>query len=231
MGFLDDVVRTAAPIIQSPLGLTNAVTAPFTGAMMAGGGGGQPAPIPGYAPNFQANAQARRADYDFGKKEGRELFYDDPDAQMARGKYMDLAQGYSGQELGALKQGALGEVQGQRAGYLRDLSSNLAKSGVGGARAAAMKAGADEKFLRTTADNERKILLDSAGLKRQGTKDFIDYTERQKYGQLASALGQQQLGVADRSGEAQASAASAAAAQANNRRQPGVIGQIFDSLF
>ncbi len=72
-----------------------------------------------------------------GQQIGQREFYDDPEMIAAKKRREDLAQGYSGQEIGALKGQAMSDIAGQRSSYLQQLKSNLAKRGVGGARAAA----------------------------------------------------------------------------------------------
>lgn len=166
-----------------------------------------------------SNGAARAADMAAGRARGQEIFYDDPDMKMLRQKREDLAKGYSGEELGALRQTARGEIAGQRSNYLRSMHSNLAKGGVGGARGAAIRGAADQKFAQTGADAERKMALDSGNMVRQGTNDLQDYIFRQKYGGLGTELGYAQLGTADRS--------AAAAAAANNKENKGFLSGLF----
>ena len=110
---------------------------------------------------------------------------------------MDLSQGYSGQEMGALREGARREIAGQRQGYMNQLRSNLARQGVGGARAAAVQSAGNQRFAQAQADAERKMLLDSAQLRRQGVSDLQDYLFRQKFGQLGTGLGYGQIASAE----------------------------------
>lgn len=131
-----------------------------------------------------------------GRAVGEHDFITDPGFQEMLGRRQDLAQGYNGQELGALKSGAMHEIQGQRQGYLNNLRGNLAKQGVGGARAAAMQGAADQKFAGTQADAEGKILLDSAKVKRQGIDDLQDFLFKQKYGVLGTGIAYGQIAQA-----------------------------------
>lgn len=170
------------------------------------------------------NADARKKDIDEGMAEGRRLFYDDPDMQDIRGRRKDLAEGYSGAELGALRGVARGEIQGARKGYLANLSGNIGRAGVGGARAAAMKSAADQGFQKNIADSERKMLLDSAQMKRQGTSDYQDFLMRQRFGQLGTGLGYGQLGVSDRG-------AAASAAAAGQQPKQGFLGSFLSGIF
>lgn len=146
--------------------------------------------------------QIRRASaYNYGSSLGQKEFYDDPDMQAGRKRREDLAKGYDGQELGAMRQEARGQVAGQRSAYLQQLQSKLARGGVGGARGAAIQGAADMGYAKQGADSERKLALDSAGMKRQGTNDLQDYVFRQKLGKTGLAYGQQALASGDYAAE------------------------------
>ena len=140
----------------------------------------------------------RNADWNTGYTRGQQIFETDPRMQSLLKTKEDMAKGYSGEELGAMRGVARGEIAGQRSNYLKSLSSNLARGGVGGARAAAAKGAADQKFATQGADAERKMLIDSAQMARTGQNDLQDFIFRQKYGTTGLALAQQQQGVAER---------------------------------
>lgn len=176
------------------------------------------------SPMMGSNAAARNADMEAGYAKGKELFYDDPDMQDLRNRRMDLSKGYDGQELGALRGQARSEIEGQRSNYLRSLAGKTARGGIGGARAAAMQASADKGFQQNRADMERKMTLDNANMVRQGTDSLQDFLMRQKYGTLGTGLGYAQLGVADRSADAQA-------AIAGKEQDRGIFGNILKPLF
>ena len=106
-----------------------------------------------------AGAADRERDLAAGRARGKEIFYDDPDMKMMREKREDLAKGYSGQELGAIRQTARGEIAGQRNNYLRNMHSNLARGGVGGARGAAVRGAADQKLLKAGLTRKERWLL------------------------------------------------------------------------
>lgn len=171
-----------------------------------------------------ANAADRNADLESGYKKGREIFYDDPDMQALRAKREDLAKGYSGKELGALKAQAVSDVEGARSSGIRKLQGNLAKAGVGGARAAAIQASADKGYAKDRGELERKMLLDSSSQVRSGTKDLQDFIFGQKYGELGTGLGYGQLGVSDRSAANQA-------AIANAPQKRGLLGGFLEDTF
>jgi hypothetical protein len=152
---------------------------------------------------FDASASGQRRDaaYNTGIERGKKEFYDDPDMQMLRKRREDLSQGYNGQELGALRQEARGNLAGQNSNYLRQLQGQQARAGVGGARGAAMQNAARQGFAGQAAEAERKLALDSGQMKRQGVNDLQDYITRQKLGKLGLAYGEQALSSADYAAE------------------------------
>jgi hypothetical protein len=155
-----------------------------------------------------ASGQRRDAAYNTGATRGQKEFYDDPDMQMLRKRREDLSQGYEGKELGALRGEARGQVAGQASNYLRQLQGQQARAGVGGARGAAMQNAARQNFAQQGADAERKLLIDSGQMKRQGVNDLQDYITRQKLGKLGLAYGEQALSSADYAAEKGVQAAS-----------------------
>lgn len=209
-----------AAMISNPLGYlgTNISTGGQLGDMFGGSpGSSAQSQIP-----FQgANAAARNADLEAGYGKGKEIFYDDPDMQALRARREDLSKGYSGKELGALKAQAMSEVEGQRAAGLKKVQGNIARAGVGGARGAAIQAAADKGFQGNRAELERKMALDNAAQIRGGTKDLQDFLFSQKYGQLGTGLGYAQLGVTDRSADAQARVG-------NQERKKGILGSFLE---
>ena len=136
---------------------------------------------------FQAN---------YGRDLAKDIFYTS-EMEVLRKRREDLSEGYSGAELGALRETARGEMAGQRSNYLKQLQSRMARGGVGGARGAAMVGAADQQYAKQGAEAERKMLLDSAQMKRQGVGDLQDFIFRQKLGETGMMLGQQGLGSAD----------------------------------
>lgn len=219
MGWLDQAVGTVTNVAKKITPVQGAMLGGGFGAMAASAiGGGQQ---PGQPLNYGGGAAERNADMQAGFAKGKELFYDDPDMQMMRDKRMDLAKGYDGQQMGAMRSQARNEIQGQRQGYLRSMSGNIARGGIGGARAAAMKANADQGFQQKGAEMERKMTLDNANLMRTGTNEAQDFLMRQKYGMLGTGMGYAQLGVTDRGAAAQAAAAG-------KEEKKGLLGQIID---
>jgi hypothetical protein len=170
-------------------------------------------------------------DFEYGLARGRQLLTNDPRVSLVGSQMEDLAKGYSGRELGALREQAADELAGQRSQYLRQLASRAARGGVGGARAAAMQAAADQGFLKARAEQERKMTLDNAQLRRQGIKDYSDFLMRQRFGELATGTGLAALAQAAYSQAGQESAAKESARVASERRSPGLFGQILNFLF
>jgi hypothetical protein len=214
MGWFDEVMTVANPV-----------------AYLANGGASTSKYIPGNGdasatPTYLSgsNAADREKDLEAGYAKGKEIFYDDPEMQQLKKRREDLAKGYSGEELGAIRATARGEIAGQRNTDQRKLASNLARGGVGGARGAAIRGAADQKYAGQAADAERKMALDSAGMARSGANDLQDFVFRQKYGALGTGLGYGQLGVSDRTAEAQA-------AINNQQGQKGLLGGILDGIF
>jgi hypothetical protein len=168
--------------------------------------------IPRQGPEFNYGdyASSRNADMLAGRARGAEIF-DSPEMLAFQARKDDLSKGYSGAELGALKGQAQRDIGGQRAGYTQQLMGNLARSGVGGARAAAMRGAADVGFNRNMTDFQRKLTADNAGLIRQGEQEATDFALKRKYGGLGTEMGFAQLGVNERT-------AQAASAKANEKQ-------------
>lgn len=173
--------------------------------------------------DYRSDREKRAEDMAAGRQSGREIFRDEEMMQM-RGRLSDLSKGYSGQELGAIRAGAMGEIAGQRGQYLRQLASRAGRAGIGGARAAAMQAAADRSFLQQRSDAERKMALDSSQLVRSGTKDLQDYIMRQRLGELSTGFAEAQMGVSERTSRDAAKAAT----RDTNR---GILGKILEPFF
>lgn len=139
----------------------------------------------------------RQSNINLGMQAGQKEFYNDPDMQRLRALREQYAKGYSGEELGAIRQTARGEIAGQQQAAQRKLASGLGRGGVGGARAAAIQGSAVQQGARTAADAERKMALDSASMQRQGAADLQDFIFRQKMGKMGTAFGYAGLGSAD----------------------------------
>jgi len=219
MGWLENYARS----ISNPSSvIPNMLT---VGAYSAWDAGQNKEKDPGYAtPSAAQSASDRQADLESGYKRGREMFYNDPDMKAIRDRRFDLAQGYDGAQLGALREQSRSDLEGQRSKYLQSLQGNLGKGGVGGARAAAMVNQANTGFAANRAANERAINIDQAKQVRQGTNELQDFLMRQKLGEVGTGIGYGELGVADRTAATQA-------AIANKEPKKGFLGSLLGDLF
>lgn len=143
----------------------------------------------------------------------------DPNLQRVRALREQQAKGYSTPELAARKQLTVNEQDATRAKTVQALKSNLARSGVGGARGAAMQASADSTLAASNADQNRKLLLDEADQQNKGIDALSKDIYNEKLGQLGLGVGFAQLGSADKAAEA--------ARQANSGGDSGLCCFIF----
>lgn len=207
-----------APVITAPTGTLPKAVNPYQG-------GGQVVSSP-YLNMYLQNqlkdsiATEGNSARNRGRKHGLETFYEDPDMMATRDRLQDLSQGYDGKELGALRAESKANIAGNANAAQTKLSGQLARSGTGGARAAAISAAANKGFNQNIAADERKATIDNAQIKRAGTKDATDFLMRQKYGVLADEQSEKEL-------EANA-LATQAAAEANKKKKGG-IGGLMDS--
>jgi hypothetical protein len=137
-----------------------------------------------------------------GRSLGKKEFSGDPEWQRMRAMKEDLAKGYSGQELGALRSQSRSELSGQRQKALQALRSNLSKGGVGGARGAAIEGSQELAQQKAASETERKMLLDEGQVKRQGVNDLQDFIMRQKMGEAGYTFGVAGLGSASQAAQA-----------------------------
>lgn len=135
--------------------------------------------------------------FNVGAAKGQEEFMNDPEMQNLKKLREQYAQGYSGEELGGMRQTARGEIAGAQQSAQRQMASKAARGGVGGARAAAMSGAQAQQGVKTVADAERKMALDSANMKRQGAADLQDFIFRQKLGKMGTAAGFMSMGSSD----------------------------------
>lgn len=162
---------------------------------------------PGVAP-YTPDRGAREADIQAGQDRARKELYDDPEMQQIKTMRDDMAKGYSGNTLGALRQDQMNQIDGARSGYLNAMQGKLARAGVGGARGAAMAASADRGFLKERAGAENKIAVQNEDAIRKGNQSLEDFMMRRKFGVLGGGLAEGSMGAQERAGVAAASAAS-----------------------
>ncbi len=135
---------------------------------------------------------------EFGKKQ----FSQDPEMMRLRAIREQQAKGFSTPELAARKNLTLNENDANRAKTLQNLKSNLARSGVGGARAASMEAQADRSLGLAADDSNRKLLLDEAQQQNKGIDSLANDIYRTKLGEAGYTIGFAQLGAADKAAAA-----------------------------
>lgn len=156
--------------------------------------------------NIGSNLARQMNSYYTGQALGKEEFEDAPEMQALKKTREEYAKGYSGEELGAMRQTARGEIAGSQQAAQRQLASKMARGGVGGARGAAMAGAQAQQGAKTVADAERKMALDSANMKRQGSADLQDFIYRQKLAKMGTAAGFMSMGSADYAAERGAAA-------------------------
>lgn len=144
----------------------------------------------------------RLSDMNLGSMLGKREFSNDPRMQELEAKRRELAKGYSGEELAALRNMSRNELDAQRLKALQQTKSGLARGGVGGARAAAVQGAQNVAQQRAAGDTERKMLLDQGQMVRQGQNDLQDFLFRQKLGEAGYTLGMASLGSADKAAAA-----------------------------
>lgn len=154
-----------------------------------------------YNLDMDSNRSNMLQDYYSGMQLGKEQFVDDPEMQRLKKLREDYAKGYSGEELGGMRETARAEIAGSQAAQARKLASGAARGGVGGARAAAMQAANAREGGKAVADAERKMALDSAQMKRQGAGDLQDFIFRQKMGQMGTGAGFMTIGSSQRAAD------------------------------
>lgn len=169
--------------------------------------------------NWSPDMVRRASDFNYGMDIGKQQFIDDPEMQRLKKIREEYAKGYSGEELGGIRQTARGEIAGAQQAQQRKLAAGLAKGGVGGARGAAIQAAQGREGQKAINQAETKMALDSAQMKRQGAADLQDYIFRAKYGQLGVGTAMAGLGASDY-----------AAAQARAANQAGKSKSVFDKI-
>lgn len=203
----EEVTGFAANAIQNPLSY-NMITAPIAAYQASRGIIPFKTPMPGVAPVPLPNSSdARERDIQAGQARARKELYDDPEMERVKNMHEDLAKGYSGQTLGALRQEQMNQIDGQRSNYLNAMQGRLARGGIGGARGAAMGAAADRGFLKERANAENKIAVQNEDAIRKGTGSLEDFLMRRKFGVLGAGLAEGSMGAQERAGIAAANAA------------------------
>lgn len=183
---------------------------------LMGDSSGAPANYDNLDPDYVRRMKQIEAGMGLGQRE----FYEDPDMQRLRALREQYAKGYSGEELGAIRQQARGEIAGAQQAQARKLAGGLGRGGVGGARAASIQAASGREGAKAVAEAERKMALDSAQMQRQGSADLQDFIFRQKMGKMGTAFGFAGLGSADY--------AARQAAEANKPQEKSIFDRLMN---
>lgn len=150
------------------------------------------------------NMIRRLGSFNAGLAQGNQQFYNDPYMQAVEGIYKKQAKGYEAPELGAMRQIARGEIAGAQEAQQRQLGSRLGRGGVGGARAASIMGSQAQQGVKNAADAERKMLLDSAQMQRQGEQNQADFEMKRKIAAMGTGAGFMSLSSSDYAAEQQA---------------------------
>ena len=206
-------------------------------AMVPGGGGGgkQPAPsgysgLPAGQLTPEQSAQARNTDFDAGQKRWAALVGARPEYAQNLSRLRDMSYGLNAGEMQASREQMIRGMQGKEQNAIRSLYSQQARSGVRGGMAGAQQARLQRQSMSDRQAAEQKLMLDNYALRRQGLQDYSQAVNRDISGELATGMGEAQLGVTDRTAATQA-AINQAMMQANANRSRGVFGDVFSALF
>lgn len=157
--------------------------------------------------DYVTPSEAAMIDYEKGASIGRREFIDDPEMQKLKALREDYAKGYSGQELGNIRQSARGEIAGAQQTQQRALQSRLGRGGVGGARGAAIMGQQGLQGQKAISEAERGMALDSVNMQRTVAKDLEDFIFKQKAGVAGYGAGIAKMASAERTAKASADAA------------------------
>ena len=132
----------------------------------------------------------REKDLAAGVARGKEIFAD--------GSLGRLAEGYSNEEMNAMRDNNLGTINAGGKANLRALRIQQAAQGVRGGQATAQVARAKADQQGQLIGSERDLFLKNIDARRDSQKYNIDQVGREKQAQLTTELGYGALGSADR---------------------------------
>jgi hypothetical protein len=191
----------------------------------------------------EASKEARKRDFAEGLKKGKELIGEgtlgrlgtDPAIAQALEMQRKRLGGLTGAEMQAERDVAGAGINRATELARRRLASAQAQAGLRGATAAGQQADVLRSGIEQQSNLERQLMMGQRAAQREAISDVlgsgaqakqfdISQAARERFGQLQTALGFQQLGVSERAGVA-ANQASVAAAKAAAPRG-GVFGAI-----
>lgn len=186
----------------------------------------------------RARAQ-REQDLARGKARGEELFSEGALGRMEEGRAAEIAdiisrrqaesQGFTPQEMQAMREQNMTEIGRQQAAQQRQLRSEQARSGVRGATASAQKAAQQQAFQGQMTQSERDLFLKNIDARRAGMdklegsvtaargeelarKEYnLQSANKERFARLATEFAYGSLGAEDRAAALQAITAQNAA--------------------
>lgn len=193
------------------------------------GGGGYfvPASMQAEADRAELYRNQREQDLAAGRKRGEEVFSDGAlgrlDETIMNARKQQAEQGFTGNEMNALRDQNLASLNQQNAGAARNARIQAAAEGVRGGRAVAMNNRMLGEQSAAAANSERELFLKGIESRRQGLTDLEaaqKYNQEQKnrelQGRLTTELGYGGLGAAERGAAIQAVVGQQQAAAAAN---------------
>lgn len=171
------------------------------------------------ANQIKRSREERAKDLAEGRARGQELFgtTNEADATAVAERIRAQAQGFTPEELSAMREQNIGSIQSAGKQNLRALRIQQAAQGVRGAQAIAQQGKMLNDQQNQLVGSERELFLKNIDARRQGVKDFQDMVNREKSARLTTELGFGSLGAADRGavmqkivGEQQAAASARA---------------------
>jgi len=142
----------------------------------------------------------REKDLQAGRTRGQELFgtTSDQDATNITNRVRASAEGFTPQELTAMREQNLGTIQSAGKQNMRALRIQQAANGVRGSQAVAQQGRLANDQQNQIVGSERELFLKNIDARKQGLQNFQDLANREKAAKLTTELGYGSLGAADR---------------------------------
>lgn len=218
-GGLNPIVKQ----VQDATGVTkyidqagNTVGGAIGGNAGKGGGGYQvPASMQAEADRAEMYRNQREQDLAAGRKRGEEIFTDGSlgrlDEMVMNARREQAEKGFTGNEMNALRDGNLANLNQQNQGAQRNARILAAAEGVRGGRAVAMNNKMIGEQGAAAAQGERELFLKSIDARREGLSNLegaqkynIDQKNKEITGRLTTEMGYGGLGAAERGAAIQA---------------------------
>lgn len=152
------------------------------------------------AAQIKRSREERAKDLAEGRSRGQELFgtTNEQDATAIADRLRAQSQGFTPEELGAMREQNIGTIQQAGKQNLRALRIQQAAQGVRGPQAVAQQNKMLNDQQNQLVGSERELFLKNIDSRRQGLKDYQDMVNREKSARLTTELGYGSLGAADR---------------------------------